>query len=206
MARFKRELLHLVKSLAELHGGKVTCSSEGRGKGSKFTIWLPKKVVEKGFIERRRTSRVNLTAMKKLRIMVVDDNVDAALTLANLLEAVEHEVIVANDGAEALDRSKAANVDVFILDIGLPDMDGNELARTLRAHPQTAGVTLIALTGYGQAQDIVRTREAGFDFHLVKPVDVERLGKLLRNVASLEHNARPHGLPSTTYALRAQRK
>jgi signal transduction histidine kinase/ActR/RegA family two-component response regulator len=178
--------LALVKSLAELHGGKVTCSSEGRGKGSKFTIWLPTKAVGEVFIERRRTSRVDLTAMKKLRIMVVDDNVDAARTLANLLEAMKHEVIVANGGAEALDRSKAATVDVFILDIGLPDIDGNELARTLRAHPETAGVTLIALTGYGQAQDIVRTREAGFDFHLIKPVDVERIAKLLRNVASAE--------------------
>jgi CheY-like chemotaxis protein len=116
----------------------------------------------------------------------VDDYVDAARTLANLLEAVKHEVIIANSGAEALDLSKAATVDVFILDIGLPDIDGNELARTLRAHPETASVTLIALTGYGQAQDIVRTREAGFDFHLIKPVDVERLAKLLRNIASAE--------------------
>ena len=176
--------LALVKSLAELHGAKVTCSSDGLGKGSKFTVWLPKKVLGEDFIERRRTPRVDLTALKKLKIMVVDDNVDAAYILASLLETVEHEVIVANDGAEALQLSKAATVDVFILDIGLPDIDGNELARTLRAHPETADVTLIALTGYGQAQDIERTRDAGFNFHLVKPVDVERLGNLLRNVAS----------------------
>jgi signal transduction histidine kinase/CheY-like chemotaxis protein len=176
--------LALVKSLVELHGGKVTCASDGRGKGSTFTIWLPKKVVGEGFVERRRTSRIDLTVMKQLRIMVVDDNVDAAFTLANLLAVMKHEVIVANSGAEALDRSKAVILDVFILDIGLPDIDGNELARTLRANPKTVNVTLIALTGYGQAQDIIRTRDAGFDFHLVKPVDVEKLGKLLLNVAS----------------------
>jgi signal transduction histidine kinase/ActR/RegA family two-component response regulator len=176
--------LALVKSLAELHGGKATCSSEGRGRGSKFTVWLPKKVANESFIERRRSPRVDLATAKKLKIMVVDDNADAAFMLANLLEAIEHEVIVANGGAEALERSKDASIDVFILDIGLPDIDGNEVARTLRAHAETASVTLIALTGYGQAEDIQRTREAGFNFHLVKPVDVERLGKLLRNVTS----------------------
>jgi signal transduction histidine kinase/ActR/RegA family two-component response regulator len=176
--------LALVKSLVELHGGKVTCASEGRGKGSTFTIWLPKKVMGEGFIERRRTSRIDLPVTNELRIMVVDDNVDAALTLANLLAIMKHEVIVAHSGAEALDRSKAATLDVFILDIGLPDIDGNELARILRARPKTVGVMLIALTGYGQAQDIIQTSEAGFDFHLVKPVDIERLGKLLLTVAS----------------------
>jgi signal transduction histidine kinase/ActR/RegA family two-component response regulator len=176
--------LALVKSLLELHGGKVTCSSEGQGKGSKFTIWLPKSMVDESCIERRRTSRVDGTPIKKLKIMVVDDNVDAALMLANLLEAVDHEVIVANGGEEAFERSKAASFDVFILDIGLPDIDGNELARTLRARPESTHATLIALTGYGQARDIEQTREAGFNYHLVKPVDAERLSRLLRRVAA----------------------
>jgi signal transduction histidine kinase/CheY-like chemotaxis protein len=176
--------LALVKSLTELHGGKVTCSSEGQGKGSTFTVWLPKKVVDESRIERRRTPRVDVTTVNKLKIMVVDDNIDAAFMLANLLEASDHEVIVANSGQEASERSKAAAVDVFILDIGLPDIDGNELARTLRAQPETSYATLIALTGYGQTQDLEQTRKAGFDYHLVKPVDAERLGKLLRGVAS----------------------
>ena len=176
--------LALVKSLAELHGGKVTCSSEGPGKGSKFIVWLPKKLVDERHIERRRSPRVNATISQKLKIMVVDDNADAASMLANLLEAVGHNVIVANGGQEALDRSKVAAADVFVLDIGLPDIDGNELARTLRAQPETSRAIMIALTGYGQAQDFDQTRAAGFDYHLVKPVDSERLCGLLSDLAS----------------------
>jgi CheY-like chemotaxis protein len=112
--------LALVKSLAELHGGKVTCSSEGQGRGSKFTVWLPKKVVDESRVERRRSSRVDVSTEKKLKIMVVDDNVDAAFMLANLLEALGHDVSVANGGRGAFDQSKVAAPDVFILDIGLP--------------------------------------------------------------------------------------
>jgi len=176
--------LALVKSLVELHGGKVAGSSEGLGKGSKFTVWLPRKVAEESHIERRRSPRVDVSTVKKLKIMVVDDNVDAAFMLANLLEAVGHEVIVANGGHEAFDRSKVAAPDVFILDIGLPDIDGNELARAFRAQPETSDAILIALTGYGQAQDLEQTRAAGFDYHLVKPVNAERLSGLLSSVAS----------------------
>jgi signal transduction histidine kinase/ActR/RegA family two-component response regulator len=176
--------LALVKSLTELHGGKVTCSSAGQGKGSKFTVWLPKKLVDESRVERRRSPRVDVSTVEKLKIMVVDDNVDAAFMLATLLEAAGHDVIVANDGQEAFDRSKAAAPGVFVLDIGLPDIDGNELARTLRAQPETSHALLIALTGYGQAQDLEQTRAAGFDYHLVKPVDAERLSRLLRTFAS----------------------
>jgi signal transduction histidine kinase/ActR/RegA family two-component response regulator len=175
--------LALVKCLTELHGGKATCSSAGQGRGSKFTVWLPKKVVDESRIERRRSVRVDVSSAEKLKIMVVDDNVDAAFMLATLLEAAGHDVIVANGGQEAFDRSKAAAPDVFVLDIGLPDIDGNELARTLRAQPETSHAMLIALTGYGQAQDLEQTRAAGFDYHLVKPVDSERLSRLLRGVA-----------------------
>jgi signal transduction histidine kinase/ActR/RegA family two-component response regulator len=176
--------LALVKSLTELHGGKVTCSSEGHDKGSRFTLWLPRELVDESRIERRRSPRVDVSSVKKLKIMAVDDNADAAFTLANLLVALGHDVIVANGGHEAFNRSKAAAPDVFILDIGLPDMDGNELARTLRAQPETSDAVLIALTGYGQAEDLERTRAAGFSYHLVKPVDVDRLTELLRSIAS----------------------
>lgn len=176
--------LALVKSLAERHGGKATCSSEGLGKGSKFTVWLPRNVVDESRIERRRSPRVDMSTEKKLKIMVVDDNVDAAFMLANLLEAVGHDVLVANGGYEAFARSKAAGPDVFILDIGLPDIDGNELARALRAQAETSDAILIALTGYGQAQDLEQTRTAGFDHHLVKPVSAERLSGLLGSIAS----------------------
>jgi signal transduction histidine kinase/ActR/RegA family two-component response regulator len=177
--------LALVKSLTEQHGGKATCSSEGHGKGSKFTVWLPKKEVDESHIERRRSPRLAVSTEKKLKIMVVDDNVDAAFMLADLLEAVGQDVTVANGGHEAFDRSKEAAPDVFILDIGLPDIDGNELARALRAQSETSNTVLIALTRYGQAQDIEQTRQAGFNYHLVKPVDAGRLSALLCSVASI---------------------
>jgi signal transduction histidine kinase/ActR/RegA family two-component response regulator len=176
--------LALVKSLAELHGGKVTCFSEGQGKGSKFTVWLPKKAVDERDVERRRSPRVDVSSRGKLKIMVVDDNADAAFMLANLLEAVGHDVMVANNGYDAVDKSKAAALDVFILDIGLPDIDGNELARLLRAQSDTCDAVLIALTGYGQVQDIEQTEKAGFDYHLVKPVNAGRLGELLSHIGA----------------------
>ena len=176
--------LALVKSLTELHGGKATCSSPGLGKGSRFTIWLPKQAVDESRIERRRSPREHFSAAEKLKIMVVDDNVDAASMLAHLLEAAGHEVIVANEGREAIGASKAAAPDVFVLDIGLPDIDGREVARNLRAQPETSQAVLIALTGYGLAQDREQIVAAGFDYHLVKPVDSKRLSGLLGSIHS----------------------
>lgn len=171
--------LALVKSLAELHDGKVTCTSKGLGKGSQFTLWLPKKVADEKHVERRRTPRVNLSTAEPLKIMVVDDNTDAASMLAMLLESAGHEVVTAHCAREALDRSKASTPDVFVLDIGLPDIDGNELARHLRAQPETGEAVLIALTGYGLAEDREQTSAAGFDHHLVKPIDTEKLYGIL---------------------------
>lgn len=174
--------LALVKSLVELHGGKVTCSSPGLGKGSKFTVWLPRQAVDESRIERRRTPRVSLSNSRKLRIMVVDDNVDAVDMLTNLLEAAGHEVFTASRGREALDRSREIAPDVFVLDIGLPDIDGKELARNLRTQPETHRAVLIALTGYGPGEDEERTSTPWFDHHLVKPVDAEILYGLLCKV------------------------
>lgn len=174
--------LALVKSLVELHSGKVTCSSPGLGSGSKFTVWLPKQAIDENRIERRRTPRAKLSASRKLRIMVVDDNLDAVEMLATLLEAAGHQVFTASQGRDALDRSKEVVPDVFILDIGLPDIDGNELARNLRSQPETNHAALIALTGYGLETDRDQTSAAGFDHHLVKPVNAEMLCGLLEKV------------------------
>jgi signal transduction histidine kinase/CheY-like chemotaxis protein len=179
--------LALAKSLIELHCGEVTCFSEGAGKGSKFIVELPKHTSHEGHSERRRSPRMNVMTAEMLKIMVVDDNIDAATMLAMLLEAAGHRVVVAHRADQALDRSKEETPNVYVLDIGLPDVDGNELARHLRARPETVNAVLIALTGYGLPEDQKKTAEAGFDHHLVKPVDTEKLYKILSNIHPSGH-------------------
>jgi CheY-like chemotaxis protein len=115
-------------------------------------------------------------------VLVVDDNVDAADTLGMLLEAGGHLVDVEHDSHRALERARQRRPDVALLDIGLPEMDGNELARRLRADPQTRAIALVAVTGYGQEQDRRAAFEAGFDHHLVKPVDMDELTRLLAQI------------------------
>ena len=122
------------------------------------------------------------TEASGLRVLVVDDNVDAAEMLATLLEMNGYAVQVEFDGASALAAALREPPTVALLDIGLPDMDGHELARRLRAQPATAGAVLVALTGYGQAEDQQRAREAGFDHHMVKPADLDRLLTLLASI------------------------
>jgi len=115
-------------------------------------------------------------------VLVVDDNVDAAEMLATLLEMNGYEVRVEFDGASALATALREPPDVALLDIGLPDMDGHELARRLRVQPATAAAVLVALTGYGQAEDQQRAQQAGFDHHMVKPADLDRLLTLLASI------------------------
>jgi CheY-like chemotaxis protein len=114
--------------------------------------------------------------------MVVDDNVDAAETLGMLLEAAGHQVIVEHRPLRALERARIEMPDACLLDIGLPEIDGNELARRLRRQPETAGATLIAITGYGQQRDREQAFDAGFGHHLVKPVDIDKLEAVLAQV------------------------
>ncbi len=182
--------LALVKNLVELHGGTVACDSAGIGKGSRFSICLPRIAVQ---AQQSLPDSVQRAAphahAQPLRLMVVDDNVDAAAMLAMLLEASGHQVMVEHDSRRALQRSRGDPPDVFLLDIGLPDMDGNQLARRLRAQPETAGALLIAVTGYGQEVDRQRTLAAGFDHHLIKPVDIVALAGILAGVAT----GRPSG-------------
>jgi CheY-like chemotaxis protein len=123
------------------------------------------------------------------KILVVDDNADAATLLSMLLEASGHQVLVEHGAKRALERARIEQPDACLLDIGLPDMDGNELAQHLRALPQTAGTLLIALTGYGQEEDRKATLAAGFDHHLVKPVDFKKLASILADAASYRYRS-----------------
>jgi CheY-like chemotaxis protein len=127
-------------------------------------------------------------------VHVVDDNQDAARTLALLLEMDGHQVSLSFDGQSTLAHAAAHDSDVFVLDIGLPDMDGTELAQRLRAMPAHAGKSIIALTGYGQAADRARSQAAGFDHHLVKPVNYEQLSGLLQERARRGGSAAPAAL------------
>ena len=171
--------LALVKNLVELHGGTVKCSSEGAGKGSRFTVSLPLATAHHES-STRDPGAVNWPGSdKRLRILVVDDNADAAQMLGMFLEMSGYQVDVELDARSALERSRIAPPDVCLLDIGLPEMDGNELARRLRAQPETENALLVAVTGYGYEHDRQMALAAGFDHHFVKPVDPHELLALL---------------------------
>jgi len=174
--------LALVKSMVELHHGEINCYSAGLKAGSVFTVKLPLVEVKQAApgTEDHGTAA---TAGKKLKVLVVDDNVDAAHTLASFLELSGHDVLVEHEARQALERAVADRPHVCILDIGLPGMDGNELARSIRAQSVAAGTKLIAVTGYGQDHDRNATLAAGFDHHLVKPVDVVALSSLLAEIS-----------------------
>jgi signal transduction histidine kinase/ActR/RegA family two-component response regulator len=167
--------LALVKSLVELHGGRVTAQSRGRACGSEFTVHLLRlaKRTGDGQIHRRESQAPR--ACDALRIMVVDDNEDAANMLASLLEVTGHHVTVEHDPRRALKRALLQDYDVFLLDIGLPGMDGTELARRLRATPSGRGALIAATTGYGQHFDRRNALRAGFDHYFVKPIEPPKL-------------------------------
>jgi PAS domain S-box-containing protein len=169
--------LTLVRGLIELHGGTVEALSEGPGKGSEFVVRIPA-LVEKVKVPDQTGDFGALSKVPPCRIVVVDDNVDAGDSLAELLSESGHEVRVAYDGFSALDLVRVHKPNVVLLDIGLPKMDGYEVARKLRdAHGN--GLVLVALTGYGQQEDQRRSKEAGFDFHIVKPPTPQALQTVL---------------------------
>jgi PAS domain S-box-containing protein len=171
--------LALVKSLVALHGGQVRARSEGPGRGSVFDVTLPLLAHAQPAPGAAALPGHEPGAAAGKRILVVDDNVDAATTLGELLMALGHEVLVRFDGESVLADAAAFAPDVLVLDIGLPDMDGYELARRLRSEPATAQARFLALTGYGQAHDRTLARAAGFDHHFVKPVDIAALQAVL---------------------------
>jgi len=170
--------LTLVRSLVSLHGGSVEARSDGPGRGSEFVVRLP---LAAGQLAAHdwdgRDARPAAVAPR--RILVVDDNRDAADSLGMLLKFLGADVCTANDGPAALEAFRTYRPSVVLLDIGLPEMDGYEVARRTRQQPEGGDVTLIALTGWGQEEDRRRSKEAGIDHHLVKPVDLNALEKLL---------------------------
>jgi PAS domain S-box-containing protein len=173
--------LSIVKALIEMHGGTVEASSAGPGLGSRFTVRLPAADRRALAIPREAPRRV---PARSLKILVADDNADAAESLSVLLEMVGHDVHVAADGEEALEVARTVRPDVALLDIGMPKLNGYELARQLRTeHPRQP--VLVAITGWGQRDDLRRAAAAGFDFHLVKPVNPDELIELITRITDV---------------------
>jgi CheY-like chemotaxis protein len=194
--------LALVRRLVEMHGGTVTALSEGAGQGSEFVIRLPlytgPTAAPQSQPDASTTASAQATAsanaggtwdvpaarngelrLVKHRILIADDNSDALESLATLLQLRGHEVFTACDGAMALESAERNRPDVVLLDIGMPALDGCEVARRIRQQPWGSRIKLVALTGWGQDSDRRRSRDAGFDSHLVKPLDTDKLQDLL---------------------------
>ena len=191
--------LTLVQMLVKLHGGRVEALSAGAGQGAEFRVYLPHQATLAPAILPGEAARSE--PVLKRRILVVDDQADVADTTAAMLGLSGHEVRTARDGREALEEAIAFEPDVVLLDIGLPRMDGYEVARRLRQLEPTRRALLVALTGYGQPADRQRSREAGFDEHLLKPVDPAALDALVAR-GSLAAVAGVAGEGATLYAFR----
>jgi CheY-like chemotaxis protein len=173
--------LTLVRTLVQMHGGSVKAHSEGVGKGSEFTVRLPV-APEVAELKSEALPEVEGKKVRPLRLLVVEDNIDTAERLAILLRWYGHEVMVAHTGPTGLEAAHLHKPEVVLLDIGLPGMDGFQVARRLKDAVGFEHVPLIAMTGYGQDGDRERSEEAGFDRHLVKPVDPEKLQDLLAEI------------------------
>ena len=169
--------LALVRQLTQLHGGDVSASSPGLGQGSRFSFWLPR-IADPV----RATPRAGPVVSSRRTLVYVEDNEDARTTMAELLRTYGYEVVEVPDGRSVMAAVLATHPDAVLLDIGLPDIDGYEVARQLRAHPSTQFVPLIALTGYGQLRDQKAAHLAGFDLHLAKPVEPERILKAVEEL------------------------
>jgi signal transduction histidine kinase len=172
--------LSVARRLIEMHGGRLTAASPGLGEGATFEIRLPR-------LERFADGVAHGDRLKAppKRILIVDDNADSANSLAQVLGLDGHVAEPVYSGVEALRRAVEFKPEVVLLDLGLPEMDGYEVARRLRATPDLAKVRIVALTGYGQLEDVQRTREAGFDEHLTKPLDFGALARMLSDGAAL---------------------
>lgn len=166
--------LAVVKGIVEMHKGGVTASSEGQGKGAEFIVRLPRVTSPAG--EHEHGAERAAFPVAPQRILVADDNSDLAESIAMLLRLEGHEVHIANDGRSALELAEKFEPNVAVLDIGLPGLNGYELARRLRSRQNGRGLLLIAVTGYGQPEDRLRSQAAGFDRHMVKPLDPHTLG------------------------------
>jgi CheY-like chemotaxis protein len=176
--------LSLARALVELHGGRITAASDGPGQGAEFTVHLPVVAVTAPEITADTVAGQNRSGNGKApfrprRVLVVDDNADVAKSLESVLVSAGHEVRVANDGARALDLAEEYRPEAVVLDIGMPDMNGYEVCRRIRERPWADETLMVACTGWGRPSDRMEARAAGFDHHLVKPADPEKLLDLI---------------------------
>jgi two-component system CheB/CheR fusion protein len=179
--------LALVKGLAELHGGSVAANSEGPGRGAELTVRLPLGAAA----EAATGAGDEVRSARPRRVLIIEDNVDTAASLKEALELGGHEVEAAHDGPEGLARARVFQPEVVLCDVGLPGIDGYEVARAFRANGALDGAFLVALTGYALPEDLQRALDAGFHRHLAKPPSFEKLEELLAEVPQ-----RPPGRPS----------
>lgn len=171
--------LALVKGLVELHGGEIVADSEGLGKGAEFVLRLP--ISEAETAVRPEALRRGVPHRRR-RVLIIEDNPDAADSLCEALELGAHEVEVAYSGPEGLDRARRFHPDIVLCDIGLPGMDGYEVARAIRTDETLKGTFLVALSGYAQPEDVQRAQQAGFEWHLAKPPNLDKLEELLSSL------------------------
>ncbi len=169
--------LTLVRRLVDLHDGSIEARSDGPGRGSEFIVRLP--LVQPPHDPPPKAAGPRAKALHGWRILVVDDNADSADSLGELLRVLGNDVRIARDGLEAVAAAEAFRPELVLLDIGLPKLNGYDVARRIRDQPWGRAVTLVALTGWGQDEDRRRSQQAGFDLHLVKPVELAALEKLL---------------------------
>ena len=170
--------LSLAKQIVEMHGGKIDVDSAGPNKGSRFTIRLPLQSTDPAVVQPEQTEAEAATADVRRRVLIVDDNEDSADTLAMMLELLGHDAHCLYDPRMTNDAVASFAPDIVFLDIGMPGLSGHDVARLLRAGPMGAQLTIVAVTGWGQPEERRRTTEAGFDHHLVKPVDMETIRRI----------------------------
>jgi len=182
----------MVKNLTEMHGGSVEAASAGLNQGSEFTLRLP--LLRPADIPAQSASSVEQVVgmgggqqkEKSLKILVVDDNMDSASSLGELLDLWGHQTKVMHNGPDAIRAALGIQPDVVLLDIGLPGMNGYEVARRMRTEAALDGAALIAITGYGMEEDRRRTAQAGFQNHFTKPIDLNALQKLLQQLLGID--------------------
>jgi two-component system CheB/CheR fusion protein len=179
--------LTLAKRLVEMHGGTIDARSEGVGHGAEFAIHLPLAVAEAPTKEQQPRPAGHRPG-GRVKVLVVDDNVDLVEMLSMVVEGAGHHVRKAFDGRSGISAALEYQPDLILLDVGMPDMDGTEVAKELRRHRDVAGARIVALTGWGQAEDRERTADAGFDDHLTKPADPARIQQILEEVAVRVHD------------------
>jgi CheY-like chemotaxis protein len=186
--------LALARRLVELHDGTIDVRSAGVGRGSEFTLRMPCRVQTESSVATAAEAPQLKPAMRPLRIVIADDNGDAAESLAMLLRMDGHEVSVAHDGAAALNIVDAVRPHVAVLDIGMPGLNGYQVAQRIRSSLNAEPIVLVALTGWGQARDLERAKAAGFDHHLIKPAEPSQLQSLIADITA---GVQPPGISQT---------